>query len=162
MIELTKARLDELLVYDSDTGLFTRRVSHGSAKAGKATGCLHKKGYIFISVDDRAYSAHRLAWLHAHGSWPSGQIDHINGNRSDNRICNLRDVSAGMNQQNRRVRSRNSTSGFLGVSKARHRWRAAIQAPDGRRVNLGSFDSPEQAHAAYLEAKRAIHPGGTI
>jgi hypothetical protein len=122
---------------------------------------MHAYGYQLVCVDGHKYPAHRLAWLIAHGVWPDGQIDHINGNRADNRLENLRDVPRAINAQNQRRAPKNSASGFLGVSRHNNRWRARITI-DKRTVRLGTFDTPHQAYAAYLSAKRQLHDGCTI
>jgi hypothetical protein len=89
--KLAAERLRERLRYDGGTGVFTRRVGSGHARAGEIAGSVHSTGYVRIGIDGGKYTAHRLAWLYVHGVWPSDQIDHINRNRSDNRIANLRE-----------------------------------------------------------------------
>lgn len=162
MSHLTQARLQELFYYDQATGIFTRKVATSNVKAGKTTGSLDSKGHLNFRVDKRMHLAHRLAWLYCYGEFPSGQIDHINGVRTDNRIANLRDVPASINAQNiRRARADNKT-GFLGVSKhAGGKYVAQIQV-NGKVTHLGLFTDPEVAHQAYLSAKRIHHPGCTI
>jgi hypothetical protein len=95
------------------------------------------------------------------GELPRGQIDHINGIRDDDRIENLRDVSAAWNQQNRRLPQNNSFTGFLGVTKNKNRFVARLRI-DGKQVVVGSFVSPEEARAAYVSAKTTYHPGYVI
>ena len=157
-------RLRELLDYDPDTGLFARRVATGKGgrfKSGLEPGCVSPQGYRVIAIDRVLYKAHRLAWLHVHGVWPTNHIDHINGIKTDNRLVNLRDVSRSVNSQNRRdAMANNKTSGLLGAYPARtpSRWYAVISA-HRHRTYLGMFDTPEEAHAAYLNAKRRLHPG---
>lgn len=159
---LTAHRLRELLAYDPDTGLFTRRVRTGrTVVVGSVAGNVNPRGYVSISVDAKLYLAHRLAWLYINGSWPTGQIDHINGVRSDNRAANLRVVDQIKNSQNMRRPGSRNTSGFLGVSKRRGRWRAIIRF-DGKTKQIGTFDSPQEASEAYLAAKRVAHAGCTI
>jgi len=151
----------DALVYDPTTGAFVWRIARGQAKVGFIAGCKLSDGYWCITLHGKQRMAHRLAWLHFHGAWPVGQIDHINGIRSDNRIKNLRDVTPGINRQNmRRARSNNST-GLLGVSFDRGRFRALIQVA-GVQKHLGCFDTAELAHAAYVYAKRTYHPGGIL
>jgi len=153
---LTADELRSLVGYDPTTGLLQRL----SRRVGTP---YMENGYIRIRIDGRAYRAHRLAWLHFHGEWPSEQIDHINGFRSDNRIENLRQVSNAINGQNRKGPKSNNKSGYLGVhwNKKDRAYRAVIKA---NRVThyLGSFQDPATAYQAYLAAKRVLHPGCTI
>lgn len=105
MGNLTQARLKEILHYDPDTGIFTRRLDRGpNAPKDSVAGTPDKNGYIVIKVDFTQYKAHRLAWLYIYGVWPNNQIDHINHIVDDNRIVNLRDVTNSENQANRRDR----------------------------------------------------------
>jgi hypothetical protein len=130
-------------------------------RAGDVAGTVNNNGYRLIRVGDGRYRAHRLAWLYTHGAWPTGEIDHINGIRDDNRLANLRDVTVSVNQQNRKRAASNGSTGLLGVSTAKARYRAAI-ALNGRTTYLGSFDTAEEAHAAYVTAKRELHEGCTL
>lgn len=158
MIELTQKRLRELLRYNANTGEFTNRVARGGIKAGAVAGHTHRDGYVRISVDGRDYKAHRLAWIYVHGVPPVADIDHRDGNRGNNSIDNLRDVPRAVNTQNRHGARKDSTCGYLGVGRSGPKWRASIQL-DGHKRYLGTFPSPELAHAAYLAAKRALHVG---
>ena len=159
---ITQDRLKEMFAYSVDTGLFTRIQPVPGVKIGKVAGCI-KAGYVVIRVDSVLYRAHRLAWLYEHNKWPDGEIDHINGIKSDNRICNLRDVSIQQNRQNQIRARRNSKSGILGVHfiPSRNKFRADI-CVEGRNKSLGHFDSSELAHNAYVRAKRSIHEGNTL
>ena len=157
-------RVRELLDYDEITGVFAWRVARpGTARVGVVAGASDGDGYWRIKVDGRRYRAHRLAWLWAHGTWPMGQIDHLDGNRLNNALANLRDVSHSVNAQNQREASRNNSSGLLGVSWAKNngKWRAQIKAAGRVRV-LGYFAVKEEAHARYVEAKREFHEGNTL
>jgi hypothetical protein len=138
--------------YDPATGELFKRVGHPT-----------KYGYFRVYVDGQPIQAHRVAWAISSGAWPEGHIDHINGDGMDNRLENLRDVPQATNQQNEQKARKNSRSGLLGASwsKAMQRWTARIHH-DGKHHFLGYFDTPEQAHAAYLSAKRLRHPGCTI
>lgn len=118
-------------------------------------------GYIRIELDNRKYMAHRLAWLYMFGKDPDAEIDHINGNRSDNRLANLREAIRSENMQNK-GKYRNNSSGLTGVSwsKVRNKWAANIQAGNVQK-NLGFFSTKEEAYLAYLKAKaekHAFHP----
>jgi hypothetical protein len=163
--DLTAQRLRELLDYDPESGRFVWRVYRGrTAKPGTVAGNHHPEGYKIIMICGHSYGAHRLAWLHAHGVMPSGQIDHINGVRNDNRLSNLRDVTRAVNKQNiKGARKDSKASGLVGaywhnVSK---KWFSNIGV-NGKRLHLGMFATAEEAHASYIEAKRRLHPGCTI
>lgn len=160
---INQDELRALLTYDTQTGLFTWIARSGTAKAGAVCTALDGGGYIQIRINRRAYKAHRLAWLYVHGRWPDKFIDHINCVRTDNRLSNLREVDALLNQQNQQRSQRASRSGLLGVSwhKPTGKWRARISV-NKTAVHLGSFDSAEEAHAVYLAAKRKHHPGCAI
>ena len=158
---LTAEQVRELLDYNPETGRFTWRIAPRGHKAGSQAGCTDSYGYVVIRTAGAGHKAHRLAWLIAYGEWPDDQVDHINGDRSDNRIANLRSLTNQGNQQNRRTAHRGIRSGLLGVSPKRGKWRAQIKV-DGKKRHLGLFDTPEAAHAAYLEAKRKLHPTCSI
>lgn len=164
-LALPEQELLDVLRYDSLSGSFTWAANRrGGAKAGDAAGTKKPGGYVQINALGRLYYAHRLAWFFAHGSWPTGHIDHIDGNPSNNALANLRDVSAETNQQNqRRAHRSNRSSGLQGVSfDARTgRWMAKISLKN-RTKNLGRHATPELAHAAYVAAKRAMHEGSTL
>ena len=153
MADLTASRLREVLSYDPDTGVFTWRMTRrGRAVAGKKAGSKNGRGYIIVRVDRLLHRANRLAWLYMTGSWPPGDIDHINGDRADDRWGNLRPATRSQNNANGR-RPRDNTSGFKGVSWHRgcNKWQAGIGV-GGRRRHLGLFDTPEAAHNSYLTA----------
>lgn len=156
---LTQERLQSLLDYDPETGAFTWKVSRGKAKAGSVAGCLSRAGYITILIDGVRFSAHRLVFFYASGDWPSKEVDHINGVRSDNRKSNLRDVSRSENCQNTGGPSSNNTSGRLGVTwnKAQGKWQSQIQI-NRKNHYLGLFTDLNDAHSAYLKAKDELHP----
>ena len=151
-----------ILAYNADTGVFTRLISASSnAKAGDVAGSKNSEGYLVIRVLGRLHKAHRLAWVHANGTWPVGQIDHIDGIRDNNALANLRDVSHSVNAQNVRRATSNSTHGFMGATRSGKRWTAQIRV-DGKSCHIGSYDTAEEASAAYVKAKRLMHPGSVI
>lgn len=160
---LTVSRVRELLNYDTETGIFTWIAARENrVSVGTSAGSLLGNGYRSIAVDRKRFMAHRLAWFYVHGEWPEGQIDHINGNRDDNRISNLRVVDNSVNQQNKRSARSDSKTGILGVHLHRPgKWQAKINV-NGTKKSLGIFSSPLEAHAAYLEAKRRFHAGCAI
>ena len=160
---LTAEQLKNVLDYAPDTGVFTWAIRPSKAvNAGFIAGCLEKRiGYITIGIAKRVYKAHRLAWLHVYGQWPKGLIDHINGDKSDNRIDNLRDVFADGNSQNVRKPNKRNKSGFMGVIWYQNKWRASMSV-NGKSKWLGDYATPEEAHQVYLEAKRKYHAACTI
>ena len=154
---MDQGTLKSLLHYDRASGVFRwLNSSGGRARRGSEAGCKRPDGYIKIRVNGRQFLAHRLAWLYEFGRMPDEIMDHINGDRSDNRIENLREASYSLNQQNKKIMSIN-TSGFVGVSRrSGSRWRAYITI-DSKFISLGSFPTAEEASAAYLAAKRDHH-----
>jgi hypothetical protein len=161
---LTQQRLREVLHYDPLTGVFTWRVNRRArfGRVGEVAGTISKSDkHIYISIDCCRYSAQRLAWFYMTGDWPIFEVDHEDTDPVNNRWRNLRDVPHQTNMQNiRRPRSNNST-GFLGVSRKRHRFSPRIKV-DGKNLYLGTFDTAEEAHAVFLAAKRIHHPGNTL
>lgn len=153
--ELTADTLRSILHYDSETGIFTRKVStSNNTKVGDVAGTSGHRGYLYIGIRNRVYAAHRLAWLYVYSHWPSGQIDHINHTPTDNRITNLRDVSVKQNGQNRSVNADNK-SGYPGVCwfKPTSQWQAAIKH-NQRSIHLGRFPTIEEAIAARKAAEK--------
>ena len=136
---LTQERLKELLHYDQETGVFKRKTTQANnAKAESIAGCVNKKlGYVIIGIDNKQYYAHRLAWFYVNNTWPENQIDHINRNKTDNRIKNLREVTHAQNRQNIGLKN-NNKSGATGVFwyANRNKWIAYIRC-NGKRHSLG-------------------------
>jgi hypothetical protein len=151
---VTAESLRDLLDYAPETGRFFWKVSIGPTTPGlEAAKATVARGYRVIGVGGRTYYAHRLAWLHVHGRHPNGHIDHINGDKTDNRIANLRECSPGENIRNQPCRA---ACGFKGVHPNKKRWSAHIRV-DNRKYHLGTFDTPEEAGAAYDEACLRLH-----
>lgn len=154
-------RLREQLSYDPETGAFEWRVLSRSRRA--RVGRIAKdSGYHLISIDYKEYRAHRLAFAIMTGRWPADEIDHINGVRNDNRWCNLREATRAQNQQNRRRPSNHGVSRVQGVHKRAEGRYIAQLSKNGKTQYLGTYATPEQAHAAYLEAKRKLHEFNTL
>lgn len=168
---LTQERLTEYLDYDPVTGMFTTKERARAEfstkalwqrcknKAGRPVGCANHGGYVKIHIDGIYYSAHRLAWLWVYGempSYPEFEIDHINGDRADNRIVNLRKVTKSENQRNG-ARRRNNRSGVTGVNwvRSKRRWIARIWDGPHHRY-LGAFKHLEDARLARERAEREI------
>lgn len=159
---LTQARLKAVLHYNPETGVFTNKVRRANRHTGEVAGCVNVAGYIKIALDGKQYLGHRLAWLYVYGEMPQ-QIDHINCDRADNRIANLRPCNDKLNHQNLIRAHKDSASGVLGAYRygASGRFRSRIMV-DGKVRHLGCFDDEQQAHAAYVSAKAAIHPFSTL
>jgi hypothetical protein len=159
---ITQKRLKELFKYNTDTGDFIRAMKLPGGVVGSVAGCL-KSGYVVIRADGVLYRAHRLAWLYINGEWPIGEVDHINGQKNDNRISNLRDVPISENRQNQRTARKNNTTGFLGVtySKVRNKFIAHI-CINGKNKTIGYFENASDAHTAYVSEKRINHKGNTL
>lgn len=160
---VTQQRLKEVLEYDPETGVFTWAVSDRMKRVGAKAGFVHfphkgSTGHVLIQIDGKRYVASRLAWLYVHGEWPKDVIDHKNGDWTDNKFSNLRDVPQLVNVQNQRRPRSDSKTGYLGV----RRNGSAIIQDQGKQHYLGQYRSPEQAHEAYLKAKRVMHEGCTI
>ena len=151
------ARLHELFIYDPDTGVLTNRINRRRARAGEEAGNLRSDGYRNVILDYVTFKVHRVVWAMHFGVWPSGLLDHVDGNPSNNRISNLRPATHVQNMRNRR-KHKNNTSGIKGVRKNRNgsKWAAYIQI-DGKNTNLGSFDSAEEAADAYRKASLELH-----
>lgn len=161
-IPLTAEQLRDRFDYNKETGVFTWRnnpVKRGYRKEGTPTGTLNAMGYIVIGINYKLHHAHRLAWLYVHGEWPKNNIDHIDGNPSNNRLDNLREATQGQNMQNQSKPQSRNKSGCLGVHWCirDHKWIAKIGF-DGRQKFIGRFDTPELAHQAYLAVKSQVHP----
>lgn len=160
------ARLDELrqlISYDPVSGAFSW-LAGGRSYKFRLPGTTNTNGYRVIQVMGKIFFAHRLAHLLMTGRMPGPHMDHINGCRSDNRWSNLRECSAKLNMQNlRSAKSSNQTSRLLGAYPCTrgHRWRAQIRV-GGNIVHLGYFDTAQEAHCAYVAAKRVHHEGCTI
>lgn len=163
---MTVARLRELLAYDAETGVVRWKVRAGSRrKAGEEAGCADlksRKRYRTIGVrcgamGTRKFLAHRVIWALAHGTWPEGEVDHINGDGLDNRLCNLRLTDRHQNRCNSKKPATN-TSGFKGVSwcKRNKQWHAGIKR-NYKTYNLGYFDDVREAAAAYQRAALRLH-----
>jgi hypothetical protein len=153
MSEISQSQLKEVLDYNRETGVFTWAVNVGSrAKKGRVTGCVNDRGYVLIQYKGKVYGAHRLAWLYVHGELPKHEIDHINHNKEDNSIANLRDVPHAENQRNKPRHSDNS-SGYTGVqwNKVIRKWVATV-CSEGKSIHLGCFDIKEDAVAARSSA----------
>lgn len=146
---LTHDRVRELLHYDQETGVFTWRAKAARQTiVGSVAGCITGAGYIVIRIDGNLHYAHRLAWLWQKGCHPESLLDHINRDKTDNRILNLREANHQENMWN------SSSTGFY-WRKRRSKWHARI-CSNGRVINLGYFDCMLAARAAYLRARKEM------
>lgn len=170
---LDPALLRQLLRYEPDTGrLFWHRRPvdmfpdarawkiWNTRYAGKEAFTAHSSGYRNGRIFDKGHRAHRVIWAIVHGESPAMEIDHIDGDRTNNRIDNLRHINGAENQRNKGI-NKNNTSGVLGVCRdtSRNKWLARIWA-NGREVTLGRFDELEEAVSARKVAieKYGYHP----
>lgn len=163
-LDITAARVRELLAYDPLTGEFTWRVTRCQhAIAGAKAGSLKKDGRVYITVGGRKFARSRLAWLHHYGVEPPNMVDHEDTEPSHDWIANLRLATNTENQQNQRRAHKGSRSGLLGVTwvESRRRWWARIRV-GGKLKVLGYFLDKFEAHRAYVAAKARYHPFSTL
>jgi HNH endonuclease/AP2 domain len=152
----TQSELRGLFEYEPDTGVLRRRVTTNSrSRAGDVVGS-KSNGYLQVYISDSTYLVHIIVWIYTYGNRPI-EIDHKNGNKSDNRLCNLRECTSSQNKQNvgKRV---DSVSGHKGVSFhiPSNKWIAHIRI-DGKIKHLGLFYTREQAARAYIKAAKKYH-----
>lgn len=154
---ISHSELLKLLHYSPETGVFTWKIHVNSrARPGWVAGSLVGEGYWRIKVGNRSTLAHRLAWFYVNGTWPDRAIDHIDANKLNNRISNLRLASVKQNSANRKI-GKNNSSGFKGIqARPNGRWRASYES-DGKWYSLGSYGSREEASDAYMASLKERH-----
>ena len=154
---LTQERIHHLFTYDKEKGVLVRNCTTGRALAGTSSFAKDRDGYHIVGIDGKLYRTHRVIWFYIYGKFPDGYLDHINRNRTDNKIENLRQVSKAQNRENIDV-AVNSKSGVKGVwlHKQTKKWCASI-GYKGKNIHLGSFKSIEEAYAAYKTAASIYH-----
>lgn len=163
----SRARLSELFYYDPDAGALVRKITRGCSAVGQSVGGKRSaNGYRRVQVDGVMYWVHRLIWMICTGEDPGDlNIDHIDGDKSNNKISNLRLSNKSENGQNRKQANRNSTTGIIGVylvkNKNSEKYASKIKV-NRKSINLGTFDTKEAAIEAYLSAKRKIHQFNTL
>lgn len=139
--ELTHEMLLSLVHYDPETGGITKR--------GKTDWCQQKRGYMLVSIGGVQHKAHRLAWFYMTGSWPKNHIDHIDGDPTNNRWSNLRDVTRSQNLRNQHRTKRPD----CGVYKRKNRWIVSL-TENGIRKFHGSFINREDAVLKSQEVRQ--------
>ena len=156
----TVDRLRGALEYSPESGKLRWLDRRLDAISRGEAGFITSSGYRALNIDGVRYMAHRVAWAISHGHWPIADIDHLNGQKLDNRLCNLRDVPRRVNSENQRNGRRGGLLGTAFHPKSR-KWRAIISS-GGKKTTIGYFDTAEQAHDAYVAKKRQVHSGCTI
>lgn len=160
---MNQETLKRHLFYNPVTGAWTWIMpTNKRIKKGQAAGSVTHWGYLEIELFGERQKGHRLAWLYMTGAMPPGEVDHKNHDRLDNRWENLRDGGGGVNQQNRIRAQTNSSTGMLGVIAAAPGVYHARITVAKKACHLGSFQTPELAHQAYLQAKREMHEGNML
>ena len=150
--------IKDYLSYDAKTGKITwieKPHKKNKMKVGDVAGCLRKDGYFVVRFNGKLYFCHRLAWYLHYGIWPKEQIDHIDGNPSNNSITNLREVNNQQNSLNKFKAYSNNKTGVLGVGFYRDKFIARIKF-NNKSHYLGIFDTKEQAALAYCSAKKLL------
>lgn len=157
--DLTQKDLRKALRYDPKTGSFQWLARRDGRQKDKV-GCFSRKRH-YICIDGQPYLAHRLAWLYMTGKWPVADIDHIDNDSLNNRFENLREASRAQNLQNTRKPRRKNAGGLIGATRFGSRWRARIGV-NYKTIKIGVFDTAQEAHAAYVKAKRQLHEFGML
>ena len=148
--QITAEKLRSIVNYDPETGLLTR-------KNGAKAGTISRYGYIRMKVNDKSYPVHRLIWLYVHGVMPTHYVDHIDGNKLNNRISNLREANKKQNGYNARASARkNNLPRGVEKSHGSKRFSASISLGH-KRKHLGTFDTPEEASEFYQLAADLLH-----
>ena len=154
--KLSFEKAKEMFDYNPDTGLLFRKTGSkyiNHIHINSFVGWKTPNGYMRVSVNNFNYNVHRLIWLLMTGKWPEHQIDHINGIRNDNRFCNLREATNSQNSANSSRRL--NFAGYRGVYKDHKKWRAQIRF-NNKTISLGTYETPEEAHAAYVAKAKEL------
>lgn len=161
--KLSPDELRRLFDLNAETGVL--RWSKGCSRGcltHREAGSFLKNGYRQVKVGKASYLVHRVIWAMVYGVWPEKAIDHIDGNRSNNAVSNLRLATASQNMQNLSVKGTKAASGLMGAThipgtkRRREKWESRIRV-GGVQKYLGRFDTPQEAHAAYMSAKAQHH-----
>jgi hypothetical protein len=157
--DLRIERLRECLSYNSRTGVLRWKIRTRNTVPGAVAGYVDWRGYRYIRIDRQLLLAHRIAWAMRHGDWPAGDLDHINRNKGDNRIANLRQASRALNVANSPARNRSGVKGVYQL-KGRNQWYSRINT-GGEDKWLGSFSTMKAAASAFKREHQAVYGGGT-
>ena len=150
---ITYNRLRELVYYENGELYWI--------KNDVLAGSIDDKGYKRISLDNKRYKLHRIIWFFFHQEWPKKQIDHIDGNKLNNNIENLRDVNQSINMYNKCLPHKNSSTKYLGVSKSGKKYVARLKVENAL-IHLGTYKTPEEAHLVYLKKKQEVLNGFSL
>lgn len=159
-----EAALRKYLSYDPKTGILKWIKTRSNKQAGTIAGSDDFKGSLQLGFMGRKMRAHRICWFLHYGTWPL-EIDHWDTNGTNNAIRNLRDISHQTNCENHRRANSNNSTGLLGVHRNNNSYAKPFKAVikvNGEIIHLGHFDTAEEAHFAYIEAKRKVHRGNTL
>jgi hypothetical protein len=149
--------IKKILSYDKESGEFYWATPRPKIRVGQKAGYTGGKGYRYIEINARQYAAHRLAWAYVNGYWPKDQIDHINRNKSDNRISNLREATNGQNRANSKTSNKHGLKGVKELKWMKNnRYQAQITF-NKKVIYLGCFKTPEEAHKRYCEEAKKLH-----
>lgn len=160
---LTAEQVRHRFNYDPATGVLRWAISPSkNVKAGDVAGSSHGDGYLRVRIGASRYLVHRIIWLHHYGKWPDGHVDHLDGEKRNNRVSNMRDSTRSVNAQNQRSASANNKAKLLGVAMRPNGKCVAAINVCGKKMYLGIFRDPQEAHSTYLEAKRRLHAGNTL
>lgn len=157
-MHLTQERLKYLLDYNQELGIFTWKIAPSNfVKVGAFAGSPNSDGYLQVKIDGNHYYVSRLVWFYCKGSWPTDKLDHIDQNKINNKLDNLREVTQSENGMNR-TKPSNNTSGYKGVcfDRANKKWKAQI-GRRGLQRSLGYFSTKEEASVAYIKAANLLH-----
>lgn len=152
--DLTAQWLRSRVAYDAATGKMLWARCSQTWRNGSEVGYLAPSGYMVTNFGKSPYLVHRLVWLFVHGRWPAGEIDHINGRRDDNRLCNLREATRAQNARNRAAKNGRAIKGVT-LTK-RGKWQAQIRC-DGKNLYIGTYETAAQAGAAYALKATELH-----
>ena len=164
LTDLTAKEIRALFTYDKEDGKLRWKNDagrYGRYPAGSAAGTPNKEGYLYIKIRGKSYRTARLIWLHVTGKWPDHQVDHKDRNPANEKWENLREATTSQNKANcGKYKTKQASCHLKGVQAVQKRKSIryrAIATKDGVRQHLGYFDTPEQAHAAYLKASEVLH-----